>query len=1036
MTNLKRLALLFTTTFLLSGCSAAAPGEAEEKFEDPIQYEKPVAELYHEPVLKDDDDEEAVAEVKKVILHYYNTDKKNGTREIYTWTNGSDSKYNELIIDTAGDEEYYHIELDYTGDAIAYAGKTFINFIVKYKDTWSGQSLDSIVDFTEFAPNSEGVVEVWTCNGNAGAIDIYDTKDGTVQARINKAYFTDWKTIKCEAADIKGVKEKAKLYRLYAFDKAYLVSPASTQKINKHLRLIKEGTPNTADFNITFNHIAHINVQYVLETEYESHDKIKSVIVDTYKFYDNKAFNDNYTYDGDDLGCTYTSTQTTFKVWAPTAGAIILNVYNKGTPKGSNIYGSTQTSNIKESYPMTMEKGGVWTKTLLTPDGSDSIENKYYTYTVYNSEGVNEICDPYAKASGVNGSRGMILDFDKTNPEGWDEIDGKWDGTSRDIKTPQELSIYEIHIRDLTEDSTWNGEARHGSFQAFYEEGTTYTGKDASGSSKTVKTGFDHIKELGVNAIQIMPVYDQDNNESYYYYKKDDDGNLTEEQAYVAYNYSGDEETYLDFNWGYNPLNYNCVEGSYSSNPEDGAAAVKEYKQLIYNYATKAGVRTIMDVVYNHVSSVSKSNFTKLMPRYYFRFNETTDEYYNGSDCSNEVKSEATMMSKFIVDSLCWWAKEYNVKGFRFDLMGLIDLGTLKTAQEELYKIDPDIYIYGEGWKSLSESGLAEKDGGFTWQVLYDSRVKERDNAIYLGCFNDAGRDELKGGNDGGFGTGIRHPGYGFMSQGSGDVGSKSWTVGKMMTGSNGWKQDGVNQNPKQSVNYASCHDNFTLYDQFSWTLNEDGHGTNSKTPNTPPAVKNVVSAVAATEVAIFMSNGVSFMQGGEELFRTKVEYEPENSRLDEDYVVMYNNTCISHNSYKSSTRTNAFDWSRKIVVTGYGGDKVSTASYWGAIQKALAARKVIAANSGFSTVSNSTSDSSCNYSAGDGASVVSFYMGGYVTIISGRTAQTAQFNIPSGASHTATGSFYVGTAPTYGSVSGGYKPVYCKVYSTYVYKV
>ena len=1025
MNSLKKLWVLGGASLLALG-GIIIPHAAEgDGFVDPIHYETPVPEVFHAAYAEDD--ATPAAEVKKLVFHYYNTDKKNGTRELYTWVGGI-QHYTSFVQDsddTTG--AYYHVELDFTSAHSAYAGKTSINFIVKYIGTWDGQSQDCEIVFDEFAPDANGTVEVWTCSGQKGAIDIFKTKAETQMAKVTSAYFTNWKTIHAIAD------EKPKLYRLYALDKTYLAASDAMQDRIKESRLIKSGAPTSKNFDIQFNYTAHINMQYVLETEYESHTRTQSVIVTSNKLYNDSNFKQYYTYTGNDLGAVWAKDKTTFKVWAPTAGAIMLNIYNGGTPAG---YGKGITAyTAVRQYMMTMQPGGVWEKTLLTPEGSDSLSGKYYTYTVYNSEGVNEICDPYAHACGVNGKRGMILDFSSTNPDGWNNLPLKWDKTERDIKTPQELSIYEVHIRDLTEDSTWVGNARNGSFPAFYESGTRYTK-----NGTTVKTGFDHIEEMGVTAVQIMPMYDQDNSEMFYYFK---DG--SDEQVNVDYNkYTGDKtKLQLDYNWGYNPLNYNCIEGSYSSDPFDGAKRVKEFKELVLAYANnKNKTRITMDVVYNHVSSVSKSNFTKLMPLYYFRFNEAADEYWNGSGCSNEVKSEAPMMRKFIVDSLCWWATEYKVKGFRFDLMELIDMDTLNEARKALYKIDPDIYIYGEGWKA-ADSGLEGNNGGGNTGNVY-AKAKEANGSIFLGAFNDGGRNALKGGNDGGnighsnfywdngaatptTGSGYKdyplniggwaaagasifvhawktdtdtkdykltdnsklriYNGYenfvlvrmsgdasalnwetkwgqsGDMTVGNGTLTFKDWgtirtpgtssfmssggfevNVGQMMTGYN--PNTTQTQDPRQTVNYASCHDNFTLYDQFSWSL---GSGQSTTDTTGAPTTASVMKAVSATECAVALSNGVAFVLGGDELLRTKIEDDPENSREGEDFVRMYGK-CISHNSYKSSTYTNSFKWDRKISVTGYKGTATNTA--WSQIAAALTRRQSF---QNFTTYSNST---------------------------------------------------------------------------------
>lgn len=720
----------------------------------------------------------------------------------------------------------------------------------------------------------------------------------------------------------------------------------SAQIKNKETRLLKTGSSDKASFDIPLTYNAHINMQYVLETEYPNYPgKVHSIVVPMHKFYsyDGKAetktnmtrFDSLYTYDGNDLGVTYTPEKTTFKLWAPTAGLVRLNIYDSGTAYGDD---AKEGSDVKDNYyNMVYMPKGVWACEL-----EGDLNGKYYTYTVYNSLGKNEVVDPYAKACGANGRRGMILDFSKTNPTGWDTINGKWDGkTGYDITTPQQLAIYEAHVRDLTMHSTWNGKQKPGTYLAFAESGTTYTN---TAMAQTVKTGFDHLDELGVNAIQFTPVYDHDNTEFLRTEKLDAQGEPIEGEYVI------DEGSY---NWGYNPLNYNCVEGQYSSDPNDGAARVKEFKQMIYALATNSNhTRTIMDVVYNHVSSAPNSNFNKIMPRYYFRYTDNNDywnkkygkkkgqegyiepdQYFNGSGCSNEVKTEAKMMRKFIVDSLCWWAKEYNVKGFRFDLMGLIDVETLKLAAKELYKIDPDIYMYGEGW--TGDGGDAHVDqsiykatsgdykstwGANTYCTYRD--LKKTANSIYVGAFNDTGRNAIRGGNDRAWDDGKgtiaertekRRPGWGFMSQDAAHAGENNGKVQAMMLGDNsGCDATKASDSARQTVNYASCHDNYALFDQFSATL-------------ATQKAYSICRAVTATNIAIMLSNGVGFMQGGEELYRTKIVADEDAAkiRLPEDYVTI-NNIKIAHNAYKSPDSTNAFDWSRKISVN-YGGETCET---------------------------------------------------------------------------------------------------------------
>ena len=609
---------------------------------------------------------------------------------------------------------------------------------------------------------------------------------------------------------------------------------------------------------------------------YSSPYTTKRTSAETYSLYDSEEFQ-AITYDGNDLGVTFNEekTTTTFKVWAPNSALVRLNLYTKGN--GSS-YETDLTAAEKEEYDtpyrrplMEIDENGVWSYTV-----DDYLHGQYYTYTVSNFEGEYEVVDPYAKSAGLNGQRGMIVDFDNedTKVEEFEALPLKWDQDEVfDIESSLDLTISENHIRDLTMDDTWSSNEEDkklaGTFLGFAKSGTTYTE-----SETTVKTGFDHLEELGVNAIQILPFFDQDN-----------------------------VEINSPYNWGYNPLNYNVLEGSYSTNPRDGLVRIREFKQLVAAYANNDNhTRIIMDVVYNHVSSAPNSNFQRLVPYYYFRMSEDF-MYMDGSACGNEFASETTMGSKFIVDSVTFWAETYKIKGFRFDLMGLISKFTMQKVAEALYEIDPDIVIYGEAWTadgSWKPQENAVSDA--VYQDLYP--VEGKSNGV--GAFNDAGRDALKGNNNAG-GDFEGYPGWGFISQGGSDLTQdKVDRVTEMLKGGN----YGKGGNPRQTINYASCHDNYTLFDQLNWTL---ASSTNN-TPEDEPDIETVARASVAVNGAILMSNGVAFINGGEELFRTKIEYAEETQR---DEVMMYGKR-ITHNSYKSSDLTNAYDYSRKAELYDY----------------------------------------------------------------------------------------------------------------------
>lgn len=926
-----------------------------------IKHEAPV-EVLDDPVVYDEGnktvrldlvpnraEEASTAETPtKVKLHYHNDDNHCLNRRFYTWVTGIDGlermPINENQRWTATDME---IELDYN-EITDYQGSTSLFFIIKMAGTWAGQSADMEITYADWEI-VDGVLELWTVPGEGNSVEIYATKEETEFPKIKTAKFTDWNTIECVCTvdpTEKGGKAWVPTdYTLYAFDKTYVTMSPNQQKGNKEFYKFKTGTPTSNVFEIKFNYTAKINVQYVIESHFAGFDRTQKIVVSCENLYKTDRFEQFYTYKGDDLGATYSPTQTTFKVWSPISSAVTLNLYRNGAP---SAYGGSDLK--KTPINMFYSKGGVWEITVLGDLHQQGYP--YYTYTFNHSAGSVEAMDPYAKACGLNGVRGYVYDPKSTeaNPEGWDTVPAVWDNNGEyDIGSVQDLSIYEIHIRDLTMDETWqpkNQGTKRGTYVAFAESGTTY-----SENGKTVSTGYDHIKDLGVKAIQLLPVFDQDNDE---------------------------RPEKMKFNWGYNPLNYNCVEGGYSTDPSDPLARIREYKSLIKAYSEKrAGreddehTRVIMDVVYNHVSSASASCFTKSMPKYYFRY---TPEwaYYDGSGCSNEVQTDATMMRKYIVDSLVWWATEYKIKGFRFDLMGLIDSWTMREVKDALYNIDPDIYVYGEGWTSGGYHGKYEKEGnvlingGSENDVIYRSLAGTGyggTTSAVVGGFNNGGRDSLRGGNDHGDGERSPYPGWGFISKG-GDVGTLSYSEAAMIRGQNPWV--GHSENPSQTVNYASCHDNYTLWDQLRYTLAPNGYYTNKITyrnyeghtittdnsvvepiGTVEPEPKDLIPATLAAHGLIFASNSAAFIQGGEELYRTKTYTQQEVDELydptdpqsilrpfsrGDDYVTyttdpnqvmctaevwMYGKV-TTHNSYKSSDHVNSFKWNRKIMVDNY----------------------------------------------------------------------------------------------------------------------
>lgn len=913
MKRLTKFLLGLVASFMAA--TLATPIKWEPTMEpDNIVYHEPgVANLLQPNYASDDEDEddEDVGPVNVVRIHYVNEDAQCKGRAFYIWVNGVDGvEYSDErdvgkdIVTYSADGTSMTIEMKVDGSDprfAAFQGRKSLMYIIKYKMiseaalNWGGQSDDVELHYSEFPPVN-GEVDVWCTPAAGGGMAQFATEAETKVDGIKLAKFIDWKTIQCTVTDTCNTVN----WSLYAFDENYYKVKAKKRDAIKKNYLVKTGSQDvrtSKTFNITFKYTAHINVVYSLVSNDPgaATDLTKIAYVSFEKLYNTTRFNTLYTaLDVTDLGMTYASDKTTFKVWAPTAANMTVLLYDSNT---SAAYGGEDKY---KAYHMAYTKGGVWSLTI-----KGDLEGKYYNYQVDNTLGTSVCMDPYATAAGTSGVRGMVYDKAKTNPTDWDKLPLVWNNnttfkwnngsadekTGLDITTPQELTVYEVHVADFTGDSSWvsNKNNENGTYNAFVEGGTRLA------SDNTVTTGYDHLNDLGIGAVQLMPVFDSDNDESF------------------------DPETgkrKTKYNWGYNPLNYNCIEGAYSSDPADGTVRIKEFKNLILRMSqTDAHTRVIMDVVYNHVSSPSASCFNKLMPRYYFRYTED-GELFDGSGCHNEVKSEAPMMRKFIVESVCMWAREYKIKGFRFDLMGLIDWATMNEIKKACSQIDPDIYLYGEGWTAAGYNGSNEGTGSAsTWEVYqycnnFDP-VTGDDNTdmCYLGGFNDNGRDGIRGQNSA---WGSNYPLSGLMQK-TGDFGENPNSVADMVWGIHRGKSNYA----KQTVNYASCHDNWTLRDQFYNTMN-DGR---------PADAEALIRAVIATETVIFASNACAFMLGGEELFRTK---EIPDNLLDEclrnTYEPMHGHN-ISHNSYNSPLEVNSFKWGNKVAVT-IDGHKVENKTF------------------------------------------------------------------------------------------------------------
>ena len=517
---------------------------------------------------------------------------------------------------------------------------------------------------------------------------------------------------------------------------------------------------------------------------------------------------DYEVYTGNDLGAVYSPKMTRFKVWAPEAESVKLNLYKQG-----------EGDNLIDQHIMKKSANGTY---VFEKQGD--CNGIYYTYTVVNHGEEQEAVDPYTKAAGVNGQRGMVINLAKTNPQGF-EMDG--------YRNPEHITdaiIYEGSVRDFTMDES-SGVFHNGKFLGLTEANTTNHFGEA--------TALDYISGLGVTHVQILPAFDFE---------------TVDEKNQKA-----------QYNWGYDPDNYNVPEGSYAVSPYDGAVRIQEMKQMVLALHSR-GIGVIMDVVFNHTYRRDDSNLQKIVPGYYYRSDETG--YTNGSGCGNEVASDRPMVQKLIVDSLIYWAKEYHIDGFRFDLMGVLDIDTMNVIAERLKEIRPDIYLYGEGWNG-GPSSLAEEKRAFK------ASAKKMPG---IGMFNDDIRDTIKGSvfydDHLGFVNGGTHLENALRYGITGAVAHPQ--VDYDAYGSKPWAKE-----PGQSINYVSCHDNYTLWDKLSVSC-----------PEASEEKKKAMNRLCAA--IVFTSQGVPFIQAGEEFIRSKPLPEKKG---------------FAENSYNMPDAVNSIKW-------------------------------------------------------------------------------------------------------------------------------
>jgi len=523
------------------------------------------------------------------------------------------------------------------------------------------------------------------------------------------------------------------------------------------------------------------------------------------------SYDDYPVYEGSDLELVFSPQSSKFRVWAPTATQVKLLLYDKGSD-----------GSAYEINDMKRSENGTWKLEI-----EKNLKGRFYTFQIkIDEKWFNETPGMWVKATGINGNRAAIIDITETNPDGWEN------DKRPPLKNFTDIILYEVHVRDFSV-SPSSGMKNKGKFLAFTEHGT----KNAAGEA----TGIDHLKELGVTHVHLMPSFD---------FASVDETKLKENK----------------YNWGYDPVNYNVPEGSYSTNPADPLVRIREFKRMVQSLH-QSGIRVIMDVVYNHTAAGENSHLNLLAPGYFYRMNADST-WSNASGCGNETASERAMMRRFIVESVKYWATEYHVDGFRFDLMGIHDTETMNAVRAALEKIDPSIFIYGEGWTS-GGSPLAED------KRALKKNAKQLEN---IAVFSDDIRDALKG-------SWMHAEIPGFVSGvDSLEESVKFGVVGATQHSQVDYskclysKEPYVN-NPTQIINYVSCHDDLCLVDKLREAKPADATDD------------ELVRFNKLAQTVVFTSQGVPFIYAGEELYRNKKGVK---------------------NTYQSSDSINQIDWDFK----------------------------------------------------------------------------------------------------------------------------
>jgi pullulanase len=696
--------------------------------------------------------------VFKINIHYHRYDFDYKNWNLYLWTDAE-----SINIDKSLESDFGRV---YEVDLLNVPNK--LGFCIN-RNNWSEKEIyDRYVDLSMVKDNH---IDVYVMQGEVQIA--YREEDIDKSAKILRATFVDSENfeIRVETNKIFETLRKEDFKVLDQENKEIAIKDVYAEGVLTCIVVLDEK-------------IDPFSRTYTIEV-----DGYSKKTVSLFNLFSRKEFSEMFGYDGS-LGCFWSKEFTSFKLWAPTATGVKVAIY--------------QDCKIKEplvEISMIKKEKGLWEAEVL-----GNMKDKFYTYIVDVEDQTNEAVDPFANAVGVNGTRGMIIDINETNPDGWskDKIPH--------LENIEDSIIYEAHVRDLTSRDS-SGVKNKGKYIGLTEENS----KNAFGQS----TALSHLKELGITHLHLLPIFD-----------------------YIGV----EEENGLDYQWGYNPNNYNAPCGSYATNPYDGKVRIRELKKMIQSLHEN-GIRVVMDVVYNHTFRTNDSNFNLIVPGYFYRHN-CFGGYSNGSGCGNELASELPMVRRFIVESVLFWLKEYHLDGFRFDLMALHDINTMNLIREEVDKMKKNVLLYGEGW-TAEWSPLSEANRASKWNNHKLNNV---------GFFSDDARDIIKGGtferSDKGFANGASHKEYGIH----GVV-----------------KAAFVNQ-PGQQINYVSVHDNYCLWDKINFTNGWENIQERKK-------IHMLANAILLT------SQGIPLIQEGDEFCRTK------NGE---------------HNSYNLGDEINGIDWNRK----------------------------------------------------------------------------------------------------------------------------